>query len=167
MGTNSPEMKERAFKRWLADQTPERLAELERTLREDLHKSLAAIMDEFGLSRNSSAFLNEHFGIDSNWRRSAHAKAKSMKLILDRISDIAALERKIRAGVLTSHDVRRLYGLNYEQWRKLIAHLGITPDDASEFHKNATRSSTGERSHVVADSMSKDGSSLQWLSKKW
>lgn len=167
MGTNTPEMKQRAFEKWLDKQRPERIKELERSVKEDLHRSLASILEEFGISKNASGCVCPHFGVDAMQRKTAHQAARSIKCILDKIKDVKALEKKIRGGVLTSHDVRRNYALNYEQWRKLLDYLGITYQEASDFYKDSPRGSSEGRSHIISESLTKDGTSLEWLTKSW
>ena len=146
--------------------SPEDLQALKDEISSHPEMSVVEILKAHNIGANLSAAVQEWFGINSAERIHTYRKLRSIRVLLDKIHDLPALERKLKAGVISSHDVRAAYGLNYNQWRLLLDYLGLDHKAMKTFKGKSLAPETLQ-SFVVRDSLTGDGSSLEWLSKRW
>lgn len=142
---------------------------LEHCLKNRPDLSVMAICKEFGINKDHTIALCERFGVDPAERKSAWHKHKSLQEI-ERLVDFGEFKAAIDKGTATVAELTERYNLSRKQCDVVLEIVGYTRSQAALKYESFMRSGTRDRDvpcWMFEDSLSKDGMSLEWLSKRW
>jgi len=158
------------FERFIKRLSKAKLSALRNDVLNNFDLTIVRVMEKHKGSTSHCKLVCEHFGIDPAARGTAVYKAKHLRLLLEKV-DLEAFRADVAAARLTLVELRNKYGVNYSQFYRLFELIGANRDEYVERTKAKPTKykelNPEEKQWWMERTLSKDGMSLEWLSKKW